>query len=162
MKCFSRRPIESRPLPWSTKLAPLLLSLMSQSTISTTFTESPPSSPSGWIDSSPPSSPGGEAPDISFDHPYAGSQKLTRKPKDYDREARGFGKPRPPGGLFNAGPQKRRKLSHPSSSSDIEEDLMVEAPPRDVTKDDLSEAIWSDAVDNVWQTSCGRIDLRCD
>lgn len=39
---------------------------------------------------------------------------------------------------------------------------MVEAPPRDVTKDDLSEAIWSDAVDNVWQTSCGRIDLRCD
>ncbi|KAK0497297.1 hypothetical protein EDD18DRAFT_1072864 [Armillaria luteobubalina] len=143
---------------------------------------SPPSSPGPCIDSSPPSSPSIFAIDSESEsfhpspHPYAASIKATKRPPEYDAEKGKNANKRPLSQSPNDQVAKRRRQT---SQMDLKElnydDMLIDALELNVADTSLDpdtsfeldsssslaqdEKIWEDAVDEVYRTGCGQVDL---
>lgn len=123
---------------------------------STTYSDSPPSSPNPCIDSSPPSSPGSEPADsFVFKEPYAASHKLTRKLRTYGLEER---EPRRAKSLDDD--SRRSKRRRIEEWSDDETGLYADEMEMDTARD-YEEDVWEEATSRVLEEACGRVDLRC-
>ncbi|KAK0488688.1 hypothetical protein IW261DRAFT_1440992 [Armillaria novae-zelandiae] len=143
---------------------------------------SPPSSPGPCIDSSPPSSPSIFAIDTESEsfhpspHPYAASIKATKRPPEYDAEKGKYANKRPLSQSPNDQVAKRRRQT---SHMDLEEldydDMLIDAVELNAADTSLDldtsfeldssallaqdEKIWEDAVDEIYRTGCGQVDL---
>ncbi|PBK65831.1 hypothetical protein ARMSODRAFT_1087085 [Armillaria solidipes] len=142
---------------------------------------SPPSSPGPCIDSSPPSSPSIFAIDSepeSFHpspHPYAASIKATKRPPEYDAEKGKYANKRPLPQSPNDQVTKRRRQTSHMDLKDLDlDDMLIDAVELNVadsldpdTSFELDssallaqdEKIWEDAVDEIYRSGCGQVDL---
>ncbi|KAK0189148.1 hypothetical protein F5146DRAFT_1225792 [Armillaria mellea] len=148
---------------------------------------SPPSSPSPCIDSSPASSPTSSPNIYAIDsepesfhpspHPYAASIKATKRPPEYDAEKGKYANKRPlPQSPNDQVAKRRRQTSHMDLKELDYDDMLIEAVELNVAHTSLDdpdtsfeldsstplaqdEEIWEDAVDEIYGTGCGQVDL---
>ncbi|KAF9052204.1 hypothetical protein BDZ89DRAFT_1153641 [Hymenopellis radicata] len=142
---------------WSASRMPALLEHMYDKH-STTFSDSPPSSPNPCIDSSPPSSPSCEPPEFVFKEPYSASHNLTRPLRTYDKEATQR-KSRTLSGVLDDLPRKRRKFEEEFDAGG-EDDILAGEMDGDESPRLGDEELWEMETTKVVEEACGLVDLN--
>ncbi|KAK0203029.1 hypothetical protein DFS33DRAFT_1262530 [Desarmillaria ectypa] len=147
------------------------------------LSSSPPSSPGPCIDSSPPSSPSIFAVDSEPEsihpspHPYAASIKATKRPPEYDAERGKYANKRLLPQSPNGQVAKRRRQTSQMDLKELDfDDVLIDTVELNVVADtsldaDASfelnssallaqnEKIWEDAVEEIYRSGCGQVDL---